>query len=156
MIKVLVVLLGVAAYFNVTQFIDIQQLKDHNTLLQETIVELEKQQLDETDTCQKLHEITIVVTNSHEDFSQSYVHCTNAIYLGDALDEIQNELQVVYDPNYNRDYVYGRMVHSFYGFSKDFEEYYEISINGEYATVGLDFIEIDDNISYGFTLVRWS
>jgi len=156
MIKVLVVLLGIAAYFNVTQFIDNQQLQKHNTLLQETIVELEKQQLDSNDTCQKLYEITIVVTNNHEDFNQSYVHCTNAIYLGDALDEIQEELQVVYDPNYDRDYVYGRMVHSFYGFSKDFEEYYEISIDGEYASVGLDFIEIENDTSYGFTLVRWS
>ena len=155
MIKLLVVVLGVSLYFNVSSILDNQRLEADIDKLNETITALENQEVSE-DSCNKLREITIVVNVEKEDFSQSYTHCTNKVYLGDALDEIIEELEVVYNPNYSKDYVYGRMIHSFYGFSKVYEEYYEITINGERSSHGIDFVEIEDDTSYEFTLVRWA
>jgi len=156
MIKLLVVLIGVSAYFNVSSFVTNNQLDKKIKVLENTITQLEQQQTTDGDSCNKLHEITIVVINENIDFNNSVELCTNEVFLGDVLDEVQDDMQVVYDPNFDKDYVYGRLVHSFYGQSKEFEEYYEITIDGIRSGFGIDFVEIEDGVSYEFTLVRWS
>ncbi len=155
-IKILVVIIAALAYFNVSQYFEVKTLNEQNALLQQSITDLENLQVEDDETCNKLNEITIQVISSSDDVDQSFIHCTNKVYLGDALDEIVDDLQVVYNPNFDKDYVYGRLVHSFYGLDKEFEEYYEITINGTRATVGVDFVEIEDGYSYEFTLVRWA
>ena len=169
-IKGLVIILALSVYFNVSQIFQMKTLNNTQDALQENITNLEELQqdlldqienlsnqevIDDTETCNKLYEITIQVVSLGDDFDQSYVHCTNKVYLGDALDEMITELEVFYDPSYSKDYLYGRLVVSFYGLTKEFEEYYEITINGTRAEVGLDYIEIEDATSYEFTLVRW-
>lgn len=162
MIKVIVVLFGVSLYFNISSFLDQQKMDDQLNRLEEQNQQLEalNEQLSENqtaaDSCTKLYTISIVVINENEDFSQSVTHCTNEVLLGDVLDELQVTLSIVYDPNYSRDYIYGRMVHSFYEMGKDFEEYYAITVDGDYAPTGIDFIEIEDGREYTFTLTRWS
>lgn len=172
MIKVLVVVIGVLAYTTISLAIDSNRQEDEMLRLQNTIEDLEElqgqleQQVmnlqtenDEDiviDTCLKLYEIAIKVVNENEDFNQTVMHCTNESTLGDALDELVEDMSIVYDPNYTKDYIYGRMVHSFYGFGKEYEEYYAITIDDEYAGFGIDFIVIDDGVEYSFTLTRWS
>ena len=172
MIKVFVVVIGLLAYTSISFMIDANRQDEEIARLKNTIVDLEElhEQLEqdildlengnleneEVAGCLKLYEITINIKNENEDFNQTVTHCTNESTLGDALDEMIVELSIIYDPNYTKDYIYGRMVHSFHGFGKDFEEYYAITIDEEYAGYGIDFIVLEDGIEYGFTLTRWS
>lgn len=160
MIKIVVILLATSVYFNVTQLFEMRALEDRNETLQESITELENLQLNEDntveDSCNKLYEITIQVISVDDDFDQSIIVCTNQAFLGDALDEISDDIQLQYDPNYSKDYIYGRMIISVYGIQKTYEEYFEITIDDVYSNYGLDLIEIEDEVSYEFTLVRWS
>jgi|LGOV01.1.fsa_nt_gb uncharacterized membrane protein len=160
MIKVIVVLLALSVYFNVSQLLEMKTLNERNTTLQESITQLENLQENEDDTdensCNKLYEITVQFVSEDDDFDQSITVCTNKVYLGDALDEISDEIQLEYDPNYNKEYIYGRMIVSAYGIDKEYEEYFAITINSVYSNFGLDLIEIEDDNSYEFTLVRWS
>lgn len=177
-IKGLVLLLGVSSYFAITEAITIKQLEQRQQTLEQNIQDLEDLQqaledqitdlqtntedlVDEEeiiveDTCLKLHEITIRVVSVDDQLDQSYTHCTNEAYLGDTIDEVIEELQVVYDPRYDKDYVYGRLVVSFYGVSIEYEEYFQITIDGVYSNYGLDYIEIEDETSYEFTVTGWS
>lgn len=154
MIKIVVILLGISLYFNVSQFYTNQSLETKNDQLNEVIDSLDD--ISPDDQCQKVYEITIQVIVEKDDINQTVVHCTNQVTLGDALDELIDEMEVVYDPNFSKDYIYGRLVHSFYGVSKVFEEYYEISIENDRADFGVDYIELSDDTTYTFTLVRWS
>ena len=169
-IKGLVLVLAIAVYFNVSQIFTNKTLNENNQVLQENINDLENQmdslqdQIDSlqenedivVDTCNKLYEIVIKVKSDNDDLDNSYTHCTNKAYLGDAMDEIADELDIVFDPRYSKEYIYGRMIVSFYSVTAEFEEYYQITINGEYAQSGIDFIQLEDGVSYEFTLVRWS
>ncbi len=158
-IKGLVLILALSIYFNVSQIFEIKTLNDNLTLLQENIEDLEElinnQEDDVVDSCSKLYEVTIRVISEDDDIDTSYTHCTNKAFLGDAIDEVKDDLQVFYDPAYSRDYIYGRMIVSFYSLTKDFEEYYQITENGVYATTGVDFVQLVDGSTYEFTLVRW-
>jgi len=160
MIKIVVVLLATSIYFNVSQLFEMKTLNERNDTLQESITQLENLQNSEDDpvedSCNKLYEITIRVVSEDDDFDQSIIVCTNKVYLGDALDEISDELELQYDPNYSKDYIYGRMIVSVYGISKTYEEYFQITINSVYSNYGIDLVEIEDDYSYEFTLVRWS
>ena len=161
MIKIVVVLLATSVYFNVSQIFEMKTLNERNETLQESIAQLEELQNEENtnlendetieDSCNKLYEITVQVVSEDDDFDQSIIVCTNKVYLGDALDEISEDLELQYDPNYSKDYVYGRMIVSVYGISKNYEEYFAITINSIYSNVGLDYIEIEDDYSYAFT-----
>lgn len=160
-IKILVIILGISVYFNVSQILEIKTLNNSQTLLQETIDGLEAKvdELSENqdninvETCNKLYEITIQVVSTDDDFDTSYTHCTNKALLGEALDEIETELQIEYGPRHD---LYGRMVTAFYGIEKVNEEYFAIYVNGVYSQVGLDFVELRDGMSYEFILTRWS
>ena len=170
MMKVLIVVLGVSIYFNVSMLIDQNKLNEELEQVEnrvEDLLALQDELTDqlydggqiedqENDTCLKLYEITITVVNEVEDFTSSTTHCTNAATLGDALDELEVPLGVVYDPRYSKDYVYGRLVHSFYGFSKEEMEYYAIRIDGVYAPHGVDLLDLVDGVEYSFTLTGWS
>ncbi len=162
-IKALVVILGISVYFNVSNILEVKTLNHNQTLLQETIDGLEQKLEDleeqienqediEIDTCSKLYEVTIQVISEDDDFDTSYTHCTNKVLLGDALDEVSEELQIEFSARHDQ---YGRMVNSFYGIDKVYEEYFAIYVNGVYSPVGLDFVEIKDGGSYEFTLTRW-
>lgn len=162
-IKVLVVLLGISVYFNVSNIYEIQTLNHKQTLLEETIASLEKQleeleeQIEnqeeiEVDTCNKLYEITIQIVSTDDDVDTSYTHCTNKALLGEALEEVQEELDIEFTTPHPQ---YGRMLFSIYGIDKVYEEYFAITINGVYSDRGLDFVEIEDGSSYEFTLTRW-
>lgn len=160
-IKILVVVLGISAYFNVSMYFDQKQIDNQIELLNQQIEQLEElndllidNQID-PDACLKINEIVITVVNEEEDVNVSVTHCTNELLLGDVLDELQEDMEIVYDPNYSRDYIYGRLVHSFYGMSKEYEDYYAITVDGVYATTGIDFIEISSGSEYTFTLTRW-
>ena len=160
MIKIVVILLATSVYFNVSQLYEMKTLNERNEILEESITQLENLQnnddsLDE-DSCNKLYEIIVQVVSEEDDFEESINVCTNKVYLGDVLDEIGDDIQLVYDPNYSKDYIYGRMIVSVYGISKTYEEYFQITINSVYSNYGLDLIEIEDESSYEFTLVRWS
>lgn len=171
-IKVFVAVIGVLTYTSISMMIDSNQQEDEIARLENTIEDLEtlQEQLQEqiinlqqensedvvVDSCLKLYEITVTVVNENEDYNESVLHCTNESTLGDALDEMADDLSIVYDPNYTKDYIYGRLVHSFYGFSKDFEEYYAITIDDEYAGYGIDYINLEDGVVYAFTLTGWS
>lgn len=165
MIKGLVIILGVSLYFNVASLYqnnrleeDKQRMENQLADLEELMANLEEEDiaLTEENQCQKLYEITISVISTDDDVNETYDHCTNELYLGDALDEIKDELEIVYDPNFDKDYIYGRFVVSFYGLSKEFEEFYEITIDGEKAVNGIDYIMIEDESVYSFTLKGWS
>jgi hypothetical protein len=123
--------------------------------LETVITQLEN--IENTDqSCNKVYEISIRVVVEKDDLDVLIIHCTNKSTLGDALDELVSEMEIVFDPNFSKDYIYGRMVHSFYGVGKVFEEYYEINIDGERADYGVDFITLESDTEYSFTLVRWS
>lgn len=174
-IKGLVLALTVSLYFNVTQIIETKRLQDKETLLQETIDNLEKNQdnmqsqIDDLiaqiendteediviDTCNKLYEIEIVVISESDDLNESLTHCTNEIYLGDALDELTEDLELIYDSRYDKDYIYGRLATSFYGVSAEYGEFYQITVDTLYSTLGLDFVVLQEGSTYQFTLVRW-
>ena len=162
MIKVIVVLFGVSAYFNVSMYFDQQKLNDQVQRLEAQTEQLEElnEQLEnyqsEKNACNKLRVISIVVVNENEDLNETVVHCTNEVLLGDAMDELQEEMSIVYDPKYSKDYIYGRMIISFYDIEIEFEEYYAITIDNIYAPAGIDLIEIEDGSEYAFTLTRWS
>lgn len=140
----------------ITQIGDLQdrikELENQDTTIPEDDTPIDDEVVD---SCLKLYEITITVINEGESFDQSVVHCTNEAVLGDALDEMIDNLSIVYDPRYSKDYVYGRLVHSFYGFGKDMDEYYAIYINGEYAEYGIDFLQLVEGNEYEFILTRW-
>ncbi len=164
-IKVLVLVLTVTMYFNVSNLIQINRLKNNEEVLQDTIDGLESQ-IDDltnqinngetiTDTCNKLYEIEIVVISESDDLNQAITHCTNESYLGNAVDEIDDEIQLVYDSRYDKEYIYGRMATSFYGVTAGYGEFYQITINTVYSTLGIDFIVLEDGSTYQFTLVRW-
>lgn len=157
--KILVIALGLSLYVNVDTYFAQKQQQEKIELLESVIDDLEELNASQSDPdsniCTKLYEINITVINDHEDRNTTISHCTNELYLGDVLDELQDEMMVVYDPNYSKDYIYGRLVHSFYGMSKEFEEYYAITVDGVYASTGIDFIEISDGSEYTFTLTRW-
>lgn len=159
-IKIVVIFLAISVYFNISQLFEIKTLNERNETLQESIIQLENLRNDEDelidDSCDKLYEIVVQVISEDDDFNQSITICTNKVYLGDALDEISDELELVYDPNYSKDYIYGRMIVSLYGISKTYEEYFKITINSVYSNTGLDFIEVEDGSSYEFALVGWS
>ncbi|AIO17924.1 hypothetical protein KQ51_00020 [Candidatus Izimaplasma bacterium HR1] len=169
-IKGLVLVMAFSAYFNVSQILKIKTLNENNQVLQENISDLEDQleileqqiiDLEEDedvviDTCNKLYEIVIKIKSQSDDLDNTYTHCTNKAYLGDALDEVADELGIVHDPRYDKEYIYGRMIISFYSVQVTFEEYYQITINGEYAQFGIDLIELEDGNNYEFTLVRWA
>lgn len=166
-IKGLVVVLSLSIYFNVSQFLDTKTLQDKQVVQEELITSLENQTdtleaiirnleeeaTEEVDSCLKLNEITITIVDN--DFNQSYVHCTNKVVLGDALDELVDVLHIEFDPRYDKDYVYGRLVVSFYNHGIVYGEYYKILIDGEYASFGIDYIDIVDETVYSFELVGW-
>lgn len=161
-VKVLVIILSVSVYFNISSFYNNRNLENEIGNLENEISNLEATINDfdnvvpSNDTCDKLYEITLTVIVEKDDLVESVIHCTNKAYLGDALDELVDEMQIVYDPLYSKDYAMGRYVHSFYGVSKVFEEYYEININGVRASYGVDLTELEDEAVYEFTLVRWA
>lgn len=164
-IKGLVLVLSISVYFNVSQFFEQKTLNDRQELQQETIELLEGQidnlnnqivnqvPSDEIDTCSKLNEITIDIID--DDFSQSYTHCTNKVILGDALDEITDILNIEFDPRYDKDYMYGRLVVSFYNHDIEYGEYFQILVNDVYATDGIDSIILTDGSTYEFSIVGW-
>ena len=172
--KLLVVVLGISVYYNVSLLIDQNRLNDEITQIENQVEDLlvlndelvdqiengtqedASQNDDSETTCLKLYEITITVINEVEEFESSTTHCTNETTLGGALDEIAVPLSVVFDPRYSKDYVYGRLVHSFYGFSKEEMEYYAITVDGVYASYGVDLLELIDGAEYTFTLTGWS
>ena len=169
-IKGLVLVLAASVYFNITQFMNNNTLQDNQEVHEELITSLEKQHDDleaiiknlqeealdteeVIDTCLKLNEITITIVD--DEFEQSYVHCTNKVILGDALDELVDILNIEYDPRYDKDYMYGRMVVSFYNHPVEYGEYYAIYENDVYASFGIDKLEITDETIYSFKLVGW-
>lgn len=159
MIKIVVILLATSVYFNVSQLFEMKTLDERNKTLQESITQLEnirnnEDDIDE-DSCNKLYEITLQVISHDDDFDRSIIVCTNKVYLGDALDEISEELDLIYDPRYSKDYIYGRTIAEIYGIGKTYEEYFMLTIDSVYSQVGLDQLEIVDTYSYEFTLVRW-
>jgi len=156
MIKIIVVVLAISAYFNISQFINIRTLHDRNETLEGVITDLENIDNSDDETCNKLYDITIQVVSEDDNLNHSISHCTNKVYLGDALDEISDDMGLGYDPRYSKDYIYGRLIVSLYGVTSEYEEYFQITINDEYANTGIDYIELVDNYSYEFTLVRWS
>lgn len=167
-IKILVVVLSISLYFNVSQIITNKELQKNETVLQDLISDLEdkqdqmQSQIDDLldgnqvdETCNKLFDIVIVVVSASDNLNKSVNLCTNEPYLGDAIDEIQEELDLEYDPRYDKDYVYGRMAVSFYGVTAEVGEYFQITINGEYSNYGIDKVLIEDETNYEFTLVVW-
>lgn len=163
-IKALVVVLGLSLYFNVSQIFEIQTLENNQELLQENIEKLETrideltdqlnnhEEDDIIDTCNKLYEITIQIISTDDEVDTSYTHCTNKALLGEALEEVETDLEVVFTTPHPQ---YGRMLFSIYGIDKVYEEYFAITINGVYSDRGLDFVQLEDGSSYEFTLTRW-
>lgn len=176
-IKILVLVITISAYFNVSQLINNDKLDQKNQTLESTIdnlVENQESMQNQIDTltdqlntpgddsgdlvgddCNKLFDIVLVVISEDDNLNETVNHCTNEPYLGDALDEVSDELELFFDPRYSKEYVYGRMAISFYGVTAQPGEYFQITVEGVYSPVGLDYTELSDNTSYEFTLVGW-
>lgn len=169
-IKGVVLVLAASMYFNITQWINIDTLEKNQEVQEELITSLEQQHNDleaiiknlqeeasepeeVVDTCLKLNEVTITIVD--DSFEQSYVHCTNKVVLGDALDELIDILNIEYDPRYDKEYMYGRMVVSFYNHGVEYGQYYAIYENDVYASSGIDFLVIEDGYIYTFELMGW-